>query len=228
MTISRSTTAVALSVFGTLALVGCSDASATAPSPTNWAVSVGGGAVGSGNNPQGGTEPSSSAQSPDGDDDATGSEGSFPVGEWILDNSSWERSLMVVMNTFMPMNSVVASGSIELDWIEGGTYVLRASQAQTTATGVAEGIPFTQSVTHHGTEHGTWSGSGSSFALTESTSDMTSRVTLSADGYSQAYDQNDFAPEPWAATMTIGCDGDRMSTTVTEESGTLTVEWVRR
>ncbi len=167
-----------------------------------------------------------SAQDEESGDESNG----CPVGAWTLDNESWQAELTRIWGeSGAPGAEVAVTGRLDLDWSDGGTYVLSADQSSYVIDGVASGVTFTQTVRHDGDERGTWSGSGDTYELVAGgASGMTSVVTMSGAGGEVVYDQSDVVTEPWSGELVVECTGSGMTTTVTEQSGTLSVAWVRR
>lgn len=205
---------IPMAVLAALMLAGCA--------PEWWAV----GTASDGATPSGSPSAASDAEEPDGD--AAEANG-CPVGAWVLDNDSWAAELARIWSEGVPGVEVSVTGSLELDWRDGGDYLLTATAARTSVSGVAEGAGFEQIVEHDGTESGAWSGADADYTLVATDeSGMTSVVSMNAGGGAMVIDQSTISSEPWSGSMTVACTGAGMTTTVTEASGTITVAWMRR
>lgn len=204
----------ALALLATVLLAGCVDP---------FLLGGGGGSAGGSSN---GSDGAAGADA--GDETADGdASGTCPVGEWELVNDSWRQALQAFVDASMGGGEVEVSGASLLDWEAGGDYLLTARESIAVIQGMSDGQAFTQTIRHHGTETGTWTGSGSAYRLegTDS-SGYESSATIEAGGASYAVD--DVAAEPWSGDLVVACTAEGMSTTVTDEGISMTVEWVRR
>lgn len=170
--------------------------------------------------------PSASAPTPSADASA----GSCPVGEWILDNDSWDTALTAVWSQAVSDSEVSVTGQLWLDWVADGTYLLTAQGSTYVASGTVDGTDFVQTIVHNGTESGTWSHTGGDtyqLVATDSTS-WDSSVTMEAGGSSYAVDQSSLPADPWSGTLTVTCGAGRMTNTVTEDAATIAVDFLNR
>jgi hypothetical protein len=208
----------ALALLATVLLTGCGDPVALEVG----GVGGGGSAGGSSNPPADPTGPGAGDESASG-----GAAGACPIGSWELVNESWRVALQGFVDASMGGGEVEISGASFLDWEVGGDYLLTARESIAVIRGSAEGQAFTQTIRHHGTEVGGWTGSGTAYRLdgTDS-SGYESSATIEAGGAS--YVADDVAAEPWSGDLTVECTTEGMSTTVSDEGLSMTVDWVRR
>lgn len=210
-------------------LTGCTSPSEASPTPTPTDAII----AGPGGSSGGGTT-AEDADAPGGAGDAEHGNGpdaiSCPIGAWVLDNASWERSLGELWRATVPDSSVQVTGELRLDWDEDGSYTLTAFESEYLASGTSDGIAFTQAVRHDGTESGAWTelGSRSYELVTTDETEWRSSVRMTAGGTSYEVDQRKLPAAPWSGTLKIDCSPGAMTTTVSDEHGTVSVDFLVR
>ena len=153
-----------------------------------------------------------------------------PVGAWILDNDSWDVALTAIWEQAMAGSEVEILGELWLDWNADGTYLLTATDSTYVVTGVSDGVAFTQTILHNGTESGTWSHAGGDIYELVATDESTwnSSVTMEAEGASYSVDQSTLPADPWSGSMAVTCGAGTMTTEVTEDHGSIAVDFLTR
>ncbi len=161
-----------------------------------------------------------------------------PVGNWRLDNDSWEQDLSRLIAEEWPGAGATVGGALHLDWDADGSYVMTAENSSYQMSGESQGGSFEIAVIHDGVQEGQWSKlSSTRYDLTATDSSRSStEISWSVDGRSVGdVDPGDVAPSPWEGEVTVSCDGDRMTTSATKMDPyapitiqTVVVGWVPR
>jgi hypothetical protein len=186
----------------------------------------------------GGGAPSSTSSlgTPDADGDGAAGDGSdlgglsCPAGSWTLVNDSWASELEgLFVAGGLTGAKVRVSGSVGFDWRDDGGYVITNTASQYDISGLSDGTPYAMRVVHNGTESGTWV-EGSPGVWTQSGTPDDQVVSVVSLGQSEAtlttIDQADSTPELFAGTMAVSCTASGMTTTITDDAGTVSVDWV--
>lgn len=207
----------------------CDGGAGPTPSPTDTLLMFGGagagGAGGSGTADGGENSGEGSGSSPQ-----PGSADSCPVGRWIMDNDSWASALGGMMRTQIPGAEVTVTGQLLLDWNGDGTYTLTAQSSEYVTTGSVDGSSFVQTISHDGVETGAWA-AVSAFAydlVAQDQTQMASAVSLTAGGVTYAPDPSELAPEAWTGRLEVACAPGVMTTTASDGTGSLSVDFLPR
>ena len=197
-------TAIALLSIAALASA-CDGSSAPTPSPTDTLLAIDGAGAG-------------------------GSDGTCPVGRWVMDNESWAAALGEMMRAEIPGAEVHVTGELWLDWNRDGTYVITARSSEYVMTGSTDGSSFVQTISHDGVETGAWAAASASAydLVAQDQAQMASAVSITAGGVTYAPDPSELAPEAWTGRLEVVCGPEVMTTTATGDGGSLSADFLPR
>jgi hypothetical protein len=186
----------------------------------------GGGAGGGGNS----TSTSAADDDSNGTDDASDLTAACPAGSWTLVNESWASSLETLFaEGDLAGSDVRVTGSVVFDWDPDGSYLLTNTASQYDISGTTGGSPYAMRVVHNGTESGTWV-EGSSGVWTQSGTPVDNVESVVSLGESEAtltpMSQADEPQELFSGTMTVSCTASGMTTSIADDAGTVSVDWV--
>jgi hypothetical protein len=207
----------------------CDGSSAPTPSPTDTLLAIEGAGAGGSDGSAGGEGAASSGEG-SAPSSQLGAAGTCPVGRWVMDNQSWASALGELMRTEIPGADVTVTGDLWLDWNADGTYAITARSSEYVMTGSTDGSSFVQTISHDGVEAGTWVAvSASGYDLVaQDQSQMASAMSITAGGVTYAPDPSELAPEAWTGRLEVACGPEAMTTTATDDTGSLSVDVLPR
>lgn len=134
-------------------------------------------------------------------------------GAFLLDRDVWAAGIAKVLedSDFTGVD-VKGSGVIRFDMADDGTYVLTATDSETTSTGSGPGGDLRWVMSFDGTEAGTWSASADTLVLTAGAGGrLAADNQISFDGQPIPATGLPVSGTPWSETLNVACDAEKLS-----------------